>query len=225
MRSVTPTPSPLSPSVVASARLGQVFLAAAAFLFVFAAVRTRGVFMDDAYIGFTYVRNLVDGQGLVFSPMQRVEGVTNAGWLLLLAPFSVAAEPHRVARVLGLLLTLASAGLAGAVAAKLCGHRSKEGAGLLSLGVVSLLVIAHADFTYFALTGMEPPLVAVLLCGAALALVGGHSLWGCAALCGAAIAVRPDSVLVFPLFAACAFCARQADARQLARPLAVSTLR
>ncbi len=40
---------------------------------------------DDAYIGFRYVRNLVEGHGLVFNPGEYVEGYTNFLWLLELA--------------------------------------------------------------------------------------------------------------------------------------------
>ncbi len=40
---------------------------------------------DDAYIGFRYVRNLLEGHGLVFNPGEYVEGYTNFLWLLELA--------------------------------------------------------------------------------------------------------------------------------------------
>lgn len=43
---------------------------------------------DDAYISFRYVRNLVQGQGLVYNPGERVEGYTNFLWVILLAPFA-----------------------------------------------------------------------------------------------------------------------------------------
>ena len=42
--------------------------------------------MDDAYTGFTYLRNVLRGDGFVFTPGARVEGVTNIGWLLVLLP-------------------------------------------------------------------------------------------------------------------------------------------
>jgi hypothetical protein len=43
---------------------------------------------DDAYISFRYVQNLVQGQGLVYNPGERVEGYTNFLWVMLLAPFA-----------------------------------------------------------------------------------------------------------------------------------------
>jgi hypothetical protein len=43
---------------------------------------------DDAFISFRYVRNFVQGHGLVYNPGERVEGYTDFLWLLLLAPFA-----------------------------------------------------------------------------------------------------------------------------------------
>ncbi len=40
---------------------------------------------DDAFIGFRYARNLLEGHGLVFNPGEYVEGYTNLLWLLELA--------------------------------------------------------------------------------------------------------------------------------------------
>ncbi|KPJ64637.1 hypothetical protein AMJ44_12375, partial [candidate division WOR-1 bacterium DG_54_3] len=42
---------------------------------------------DDAFISFRYVRNFVNGDGLVFNPGERVEGYTNFFWILLLSLF------------------------------------------------------------------------------------------------------------------------------------------
>ena len=40
---------------------------------------------DDAFISFRYVRNLLEGHGLVFNPGEYVEGYTNFLWILELA--------------------------------------------------------------------------------------------------------------------------------------------
>ncbi len=42
---------------------------------------------DDAYISFRYTHNLVEGHGLVFNPGERVEGITNFLWTLVMVPF------------------------------------------------------------------------------------------------------------------------------------------
>jgi arabinofuranosyltransferase len=41
---------------------------------------------DDAYIGYRYAKNLVDGKGLVFNPGERVEAYTDPLYVLMLAP-------------------------------------------------------------------------------------------------------------------------------------------
>ena len=40
---------------------------------------------DDAFISFRYVRNLLEGHGLVFNPGERVEGYSNFLWVPELA--------------------------------------------------------------------------------------------------------------------------------------------
>jgi arabinofuranosyltransferase len=40
---------------------------------------------DDAYISYRYVRNYLNGDGLVFNPGERVEGYTNFLWIILLS--------------------------------------------------------------------------------------------------------------------------------------------
>ena len=40
---------------------------------------------DDAFISFRYARNLLEGNGLVFNPGERVEGYSNFLWVLELA--------------------------------------------------------------------------------------------------------------------------------------------
>lgn len=42
---------------------------------------------DDAYTSFRYVKNFVEGNGLVFNPGERVEGYTNFLWVMILSLF------------------------------------------------------------------------------------------------------------------------------------------
>ena len=49
------------------------------------AFQRRLVLTDDAFISFRYVRNLLEGNGLVFNPGEYVEGYTNFLWILELA--------------------------------------------------------------------------------------------------------------------------------------------
>jgi tetratricopeptide (TPR) repeat protein len=43
---------------------------------------------DDAYISYRYVKNFLNGHGLVFNPGERVEGYTNFLWIILLSLFA-----------------------------------------------------------------------------------------------------------------------------------------
>ncbi|MCB9760501.1 MAG: hypothetical protein H6739_11735 [Alphaproteobacteria bacterium] len=60
---------------------------------------------DDAFITFRYARNLLNGEGLVFNPGERVEGLTNLGWALLLTPVAER-DPLSWASGLGLVAAL-----------------------------------------------------------------------------------------------------------------------
>ncbi|MBD3258018.1 hypothetical protein GF377_06260, partial [candidate division GN15 bacterium] len=44
---------------------------------------------DDAYITYRYVANYLNGHGLVFNIGERIEGITNFGWAILLSLFGV----------------------------------------------------------------------------------------------------------------------------------------
>lgn len=60
---------------------------------------------DDAFIFFRYAQNLLDGQGLVFNPGERVEGFTSPLWLMILAGVGSLGIPLEVAAgLLGLVL-------------------------------------------------------------------------------------------------------------------------
>lgn len=78
---------------------------------------------DDTFISLRYAANLVEGHGLVYNPGERVEGITNLSWTLLLA----------VPLALGLDPVIASAAMGGVClllavwAARTLGHRTVGG--------------------------------------------------------------------------------------------------
>ena len=63
---------------------------------------------DDAFISFRYVRNLVEGHGLVFNPGEYVEGYTNFLWVLELAVIwsLLGIPPEQAAPVLSVVCTV-----------------------------------------------------------------------------------------------------------------------
>ena len=69
---------------------------------------TRNYFIDDAFIGFRYITNFLSGKGFVFNPGQRVEGITNIGWLLFLTPLARFFEVPLCAKFVGYFCDLGS---------------------------------------------------------------------------------------------------------------------
>jgi arabinofuranosyltransferase len=113
---------------------------------------------DDAYISFRYARNLVDGNGLVFNPGDRVEGYTNFLWTVTAAvPLATgAADPlpamHRTAR----LLWFSSYGLLLAFGAYLVSRK------VYTAPLIAAPLLAHWSFNQWYLSGMETGLVSFL---------------------------------------------------------------
>ena len=66
-------------------------------------VRCYYFLSEDCFISFRYARNLVDGNGLVWNPGERVEGYTNFLWVLILAlGMRVHIEPEIMSNIIGI---------------------------------------------------------------------------------------------------------------------------
>jgi hypothetical protein len=64
---------------------------------------------DDSFIALRYARNLIQGEGLVFNPGERVEGFTSMLWTLLLSLCGVIGiDLLAAARILGVVAGLAT---------------------------------------------------------------------------------------------------------------------
>jgi len=113
---------------------------------------------DDAYISFRYARNLVEGDGLVFNPGDRVEGYTNFLWTMVAAvPLATGVEDplpfmHRAGRFLwfGSYFLLMSMGSYLAFR------------GVLTGPLIAMPLIAHWSFNQWFLSGMETGMVSFL---------------------------------------------------------------
>jgi hypothetical protein len=205
---------------------------------------TRDCFVDDAFIGFQYIENLLAGHGLTFHPGDEpVEGVSNIGWLLLLAPISTVVKPTVAAKCLGLTLLLASLAatmMLGtnltmreermaslAIAKPQAAERSACWGGSstatptyqlygFGLTLVPMILLASSfEFIYFSLAGMETSLLAgVLLLMACVAMRSPCST--SLPLLGAfAFLVHPEAAAVYPLFAALSWIRGPVDRRRL----------
>ena len=169
---------------------GAVFLYALVLSFLM-----RNAFIDDAYIGYRYIDNLTHGQGFVFNPPDRIEGVTNIGWLLVLTPFSLFFDVTAVAKALSFFLLLGAVAATVKLARFIPAENGRSDAALF----LPLAIVTNFDFSLFSSTGMETALLAFGL-AAMIWLAVLRSTWVGAAFLGAFVfLVHPESALVFPL--------------------------
>jgi arabinofuranosyltransferase len=119
---------------------------------------------DDAWITFRYASNLAAGHGPNWNADGvRAEGFTSYGFLLLsLVPELLRFDPVVFARIVCVASALASAGLAGLVAAELAGQ-GRDGERLLGAAFAAALVLAWFPTAVHAASGMETLLAAALL--------------------------------------------------------------
>ncbi len=113
----------------------------------------RGFIVDDAFITFRYVRQVVEGNGFVYNLGERVEGYSNFLWLVLLVPFArLGLDLTLSAKGLGVFFSLLSLFLTWRIA------RQVEGPAL-----APLFLALSAPFAAWAVVGLETPLFTFLL--------------------------------------------------------------
>ncbi|MGA2586588.1 MAG: hypothetical protein ABSF88_06155 [Candidatus Aminicenantales bacterium] len=169
---------------------------AAAFVVVLVlSVAMRHYFIDDAYIGFRYIDNAVHGQGFVFNPPDRIEGVTNIGWLLFLWPFARIVPVTLAAKILSVLLVLATL----AATLRIASHASRDQDNRYPLFFLPLLIALDLNFAVFSMSGMETPLLAFGLVALIILAERERSLPVLAILTALMFLVRPECAAIFPL--------------------------
>ena len=147
--------------------------------------------VDDAYIAHQYSKNLAEGNGFVFNVGERVEGITNLLWALLIAQgVYLGSDAVSVSRYMGLLsgigLLLASYWYAATILPR--PYR-------FLAGLAPLIIYASNPFIAWVLSGLETGFYAMLIIAALAALNSGRR--GLCMLCGVlALLTRPDGVLL-----------------------------
>ncbi len=93
---------------------------------------------DDAFISFRYARNLLEGNGLVFNPGERVEGYSNFLWVLELAALwgAFGLKPEHTAQWLSVAFTVATVGAMAWQVYRLPALRHRALVGWMALGLV-----------------------------------------------------------------------------------------
>ena len=159
---------------------------------------------DDAFISFRYVRNLLEGHGLVFNPGEYVEGYTNFLWILELAAlwglFGV--RPEHAAPWLSVAYT---GGTLAALWWWLARSPSCHDRGFLAWLALGLLGSSATFAVWTAGGGLETRQFTCFVVVAVVCLgVHSHNRWGLLAASlslAAAALTRPEGLLL----AACCF--------------------
>lgn len=158
-------------------------------LVLFTYARARPSLIDDSYISFRYAEQLTRGNGLVLNPGERVEGATNALWVLLLA------VPQRLG--VSIVVSAVVLGLLSAIAGVLLTVRLARALGLSSLAALAcgVAMALSTQAVAAATMGLETGLFAALLLAALLAAHHDNSVGLGLALLGLA-ATRPEGLVL-----------------------------
>jgi arabinofuranosyltransferase len=187
-------------------RLRPTFLALVFVYLVLFTWATRHYLMDDAYIGLRVADNLLRGRGPVFNPGERVEAVTNLGWVLVIALGGAIGPLFVVAKLLG---------LAGLMLSILLLTRQR----CVAAAPPILFCLACFPLMYFSVGGMETGLLAAMV--GLLATAGECESAACPLLGACAFLVHPEAGAIFPAAAAILFIAGLRSRRATFRDLAI----
>lgn len=149
---------PPVPSAALTGWLGRVPLLLLGGLSVLSIIVAIDFVKDDAYISFRYAHNVVVGQGLVFNAHDKLEGITNFLWTVVLVPFeALGLDLFQVTEVLGSALILwllwSMTRLSGAL-----GGEDKT----LSNLWAALVIASSSSVSLWTTSGMEQPLAMAL---------------------------------------------------------------
>lgn len=117
----------------------------------------RYVLFDDAMISLSYGRSLVRGDGLIwFDGAERVQGFTNLGWTLFMAPFTTFGSARTTSLVVSFIgvLVLVAIGL-------LILELVRESVTSVRIAA-ALIVVLHFPLVYWTIRGMEVGLIALI---------------------------------------------------------------
>lgn len=124
---------------------------------------------DDAFIALRYVRNLIDGHGLVFNPGDRVEGFTSPLWIMLLAGLGyLGIDLLTAARFLGVLAGLVTMIVAYELVASIDDNNREASEWAL---LAPLIIAANGSFACWAASGLKTPLFTALVASSLLSVI------------------------------------------------------
>lgn len=175
---------------------------ACAVLILISAFTWQNLYVDDAFIGFRCIDNLLAGHGLVFNRSARVEAVTNTGWLLMLTPLAAILGSAAAGKLAGAFLLLIAAWLICSMSAAFDCSSNRDNRPSMLRFLIPMLAFSSPALLFFSHSGMETALVCVLVAAPFLWSANRHRLLIAALVYAAAYSVRPECLLLFPLYAA-----------------------
>lgn len=159
----------------------------------------RNYFVDDAFIGFRCIENFLAGHGFVFNTGDRVESVTNIGWLAAITPLALIWKTHLAGKIAGVISLLAAVFLVCLLGARIDRAMQVEGRASLLGFMVPLLVFSEPALQYFSLSGMETAFLVCVISASALLAEKSNGLIYASLLTGLAYSIRPECLIFFPL--------------------------
>jgi hypothetical protein len=158
---------------------------------------------DDAFISFRYAQQLVNGNGLVYNPGERVEGYTNFLWTMLIAGgMSFGADPVDLSIALGIAFFAGTLLVASLLSRRL----NPAGIGAFPfIPLAALALVLHRDVNVYATSGLETSMQAFLLTSLFATLVLRDDPRGflhAGLILTAALLTRPDAAVAVVAVAA-----------------------
>jgi arabinofuranosyltransferase len=124
---------------------------------------------DDAYISYRYVKNFINGNGLVFNPKEKVEGYTNFLWIIILSFFAkFGLDMIVVSKILGVASGCIAIFLLYKISTLFFQKANRSPNSILAWFFAlspSLLLASNGAFAYWSISGLESAffVMAVLL--------------------------------------------------------------
>lgn len=161
---------------------------------LFLGILMRTIIIDDAYISLRYADNLLSGEGLVFNIGEKIEGITNIGWILFLIPFIPLFGSVLTVKIVGLILVFVTVFLLYRTSSIF-----EENYPVMIPAIVILMTSTQLEFILFSLAGMETALMSCLLCIIIWMIQKNKSMIWIACICSYLFLVHPEAILIYPL--------------------------
>lgn len=160
----------------------------------------QNLYVDDAFIGFRCIDNFLNGHGMVFNQGERVESVTNIGWLITLLPLSLLFDIPLAGKIGGILFLILNVVTLTIIGSKI--DRSSQtikGQSFLRY-IVPVLIFSSPAFVYFSQSGMETAMICFLISTPLFLSESSGRLVKIAIIYAFTALVRPECIILFPIY-------------------------